>query len=87
MWDFDVVMWKYSFNSRSNKNELFAAMFSDSEVAKAFSCGKTKCSCLENYGIASYLIGLLNTQLMKLEHFVSLFDESHNKVEKQGQMG
>ena len=29
---------------------------------------------------------ILNTELMELEHFVALFDESHYKVEKQWQM-
>jgi len=50
MWALDVVMSKYS-----NKNELFPAMFPDSEIAKAFACGKTKCSYLVNYGIDCYL--------------------------------
>ena len=60
-------------------------MFSDSEVAKAFSCDKTKCSYLVNYGIAPYFIELLSTQSMELEHFAALFDGSH-KVKKQGQV-
>ena len=46
MWDLDIIMLKYSLNSCSNKNELFATMFSDGEAAKAFSCGKTKYSKL-----------------------------------------
>ena len=82
MWDFDVVMSRYSFSSSSNKNELLAAMFSDSEVARAFSCGKTKCSCLVNHAIGSYFTKLLSTRLKELKHFVSLFDESHNNVGK-----
>ena len=86
MWALDVAMSKYSFNSSSNKNELFATMFPYIEVAKAFSWGKTKCSYLVNYGIAPYILELLNIQLMELEHFVILFDEPYNKVDKQGQM-
>ena len=37
-WALDVVILTFSFNSSSNKNEVFAAIFFDSEVAKAFSC-------------------------------------------------
>ena len=61
-------------------------MFSDKKVVKAFSCGKTGYSYVLSYGIAPYFLELLNTQLMELEHFVALFDESYNKVEKQGQI-
>ena len=61
MWNLDVVMSKYSFHLNLIKNELFATIFSDSEETKAFSCGKTKCSYLENYGIASYFLELLNS--------------------------
>ena len=86
MWALDVVMSNYSFNSSSNKNELFNAMFPDSAIAKGFSCGRTKCSYLVTYGIASYFVQLLNDQLKELEHFVALFDESYNKVVKRSQM-
>ena len=61
-------------------------MFSDKEVVKAFSCGKTEYSYVLNYGIAPYFLELLNTQWVELEHFVALFDESYNKVEKQGKI-
>ena len=43
----------YSFNSSLNKSELFAAMFSDSEVAKTFQCGKSKCGYLVNSNVAN----------------------------------
>jgi len=36
--------------------------------------------------IATYFSELLNNELMELDHFVTLFDESHNKFQKQGQM-
>ena len=60
-------------------------MFFDSEAAKAFSCGKTKCSYLVNYGVAPYFLALLNTQVMELEHCIPSFDKSLNKIEKLGQ--
>ena len=49
---------------------------------KGFHLAKTKCSYLANYGISYFRELLLNTPLMELEHFLALFVESHNKVEK-----
>ena len=86
IWALDVVMSKYSFNSSSNKSETFSAMFPCCDIVKEFACGKTKCSYIVNHGIAPYFRELLTTELSELEHFVTMFDESHNKVLKQGQM-
>ena len=44
LWVFDVILSKYSSNSCSNKNELFATMFKGSKIDKSFKCGSTKCS-------------------------------------------
>lgn len=52
-------------------------LFSDSDAAKALSCGKIKCSYLINYSIVPYFLELLNTQLIELKHFLALFDQSH----------
>ena len=41
MWAIDVVLSNYSFNSSSNKSNLFTTMFPDS---KGFTCGATKSS-------------------------------------------
>jgi hypothetical protein len=86
IWALDVVMSKYSFNSSSNKGDLFTTMFPDSEIAKDFSCGKTKCGFIVKFGIAPYFLELLNSQLKDLEYFVALFDESFNYVAKKNQM-
>ena len=40
----NVVCPRYSKNSPSNGNRLFAAMFPDSAIAKNFQCGSTKAS-------------------------------------------
>ena len=53
---------------------------------KCFNVAKQKLNDLVINGIAPYFPELLDLQLMELEHFVALFDESHNKVEKQGLM-
>ena len=87
IWALDVVMSKYSFNSSSNKSDLFTSMFPDSRIAKNFSCGKTKCGFIVKFGIASYLIELLNSQVKDLGYFVALFDESSNcDAKKKKQM-
>ena len=74
---------KYSFNSSSNKSDLYTTMFPDSEIAKNFSCGKTKCGFIVKFEIAPYFIELLNSQLKDVEYFVALFDEFCNCVAKK----
>ena len=40
IWALNVIMSKYSFNSSSNKNDLFNTMFPNKGIAKNFSWGK-----------------------------------------------
>ena len=61
-------------------------MFKDSEIAKRFTCGSTKCSCVINFGIAPYFRDLLENALNLAPFYVAYFDESHNDVLKKGQM-
>ena len=81
----DVVLSKYSFRSSDNKAELFSAMFPDSQIAQKFACGQTKCKYLVCHALAPYFKELLG-KTSEVEHFVCLFDESHNHVIKKGQM-
>ena len=81
-----VVMSKYLFNSSSNKIDLLSTMFPDSRIAKK-SYGKTKCGFIVKFGIALYIVELLNSQLKDLEYFVPLFDESFNCVAKKNKHG
>ena len=46
MWTLEVAIAKHSFRSCDNKSELYNSMFPDSQVAKTFACGKTKCTYL-----------------------------------------
>ena len=62
-------------------------MFPDSEIAKNFSCGKTKCGFIVKFEIAPYFIELLNSQLKDVEYFVALFDEFCNCVAKKKKKG
>ena len=82
----DVVLSNYSFNSISNKSDLFCKMFPDSKIAENFSCGKTECSYVVCFGLAPYFKGLLTKSLSNVEHIVAFFDESFNKTSKRGQM-
>lgn len=61
-------------------------MFPDSTTTKNFSCRKTKCSYIVNYGITPYFLELLNSQPKELEHYLTLFDDSFNHVVKQSQI-
>ena len=61
-------------------------MFPDSEIAKSFSCGKTKCVFIVKFGIAPYFAELLNCQLKDVEYFVALFEECFNCVAKKTEM-
>ena len=82
----DVVVCKHSFNSCTNKSDLFTAMFTDSEIARKFSCGRTKCTYLVTFGVAPYFKEILCRTLKDLEYLVWQFDESHNSVIKKSQM-
>ena len=86
IWTLDVVLSKYFFWSIDNKAELFSAIFPDSQTAEKFACGQTKCKYLRCHALAPYFKELLGKTLSEVEHFVCLFDESHNHVIKKGQM-
>ena len=57
-WVLNMVCSRYSKNSSSNVNGLFAAMFPDSEIGKNFQCGSTKASNVTTYGPAPYFYSL-----------------------------
>ena len=78
-------MSKYSFNSSSNKSDLFTTMFPDSGIAKNFSCGQAKCGLIVKFGIPPYFVELFNSQMEDVEYFVALFEESFNCVAKKTQ--
>ena len=61
-------------------------MFKDSEIAKKFTCGNTKCSFVINSGISPYFRNLLENALNLAPFYIACFDESHNDVLEKGQM-
>ena len=58
---------------------MFKRMFPDSDIAKQFQCGETKCCYLTTFGIAPHFLDLLTKKVKRDESgFVLLFDESLN---------
>ena len=80
MWCLDVIMIKYSYNSNSDKSDLFLKMFSDSNIAKNLACGKIKCSYIVKFGLLPYFLELLNSELNHASHYVAL---SYNNAAKE----
>ena len=75
-WSLKVVMSYFSFCSCERIGNLFAGMFSDSETAKKYSLGRTKCSYFVKFDIAPHFKTMLfhNVQkyLFLLNHLMSL---------------
>ena len=89
LWSIKTVVDHYSCNSSEKTNLLFARMFSDSDIAKKFSCGKTKCGYLIKFGLAPYFHQIVLSELSdpKLTCLYSVsFDESFNKTIQEEQM-
>ena len=78
MWCLDVIMSKYSYNWSSNKSDLLSKMFSSSNIAKYFACGKTKCSYTVKFRLSPYFLNA--------SHCVALFEECYNNAVKENQM-
>ena len=86
IWVLKVVSSHFSFNSCSDINDVFKLMFGDFDVSSQFSCGKTKCSYICCFGIASYIKQNLKELLASQPHFVILFDETLNRATESKQM-
>ena len=75
-WVLNMVYSRYSKNSSSNVNGLFAAMFPDSAIAKNFQCDSTKATYVTTYGLAPYFHSLLLQKISSPPHQEVSFDES-----------
>lgn len=85
-WVLNVVCSKYSMNSCSDSGKLFATMFPDSDIAKAFQCGRTKAGYMSHFGLAPYFHSLLLSKITTVPYYTVSFDESLNVVVQKGQM-
>ena len=61
-------------------------MFSDSDIAKKFSIGKTKCGYYINFGIAPYFKELLLEELKSSKYIVVSYDENLNTILEEEQI-
>ena len=86
LWALNVVKCHFSLRSCIGLNELFKVMFKDSDIAKDFKLGKTKCTYLINFGLAPYFKQELLNSIKASSHFVVSFDESLNRVVQDDQM-
>lgn len=85
-WALKVVMMHASYRSCLSLNELFSAMFPDSEISKGFKMSKTKVSYVIVFGLAEYFYNSLIRNVKLSPFFSLLFDESLNRVLNQEQM-
>ena len=85
LWVLRTVLCHDSCRSCDNVSKLFSRMFNDSEIAKSFSVGRTKCGYMINFGIAPYFKKMLLEKL-KLTPFFVCYDESMNRIFQEEQM-
>lgn len=85
-WSLKTVNNHYSFNSCEGVSSLFKDMFPDSNIAKQFTCGPTKCAYIVNFGIAPHFKASLFKCLDEAEEYCILFDESLNHTTELKQM-
>lgn len=87
LWALKTVVNHFSCNSSANNDVLFQAMFPDSQIARQFKCGPSKCSYLIKFGLSEYYRGeMLNLVKGRNGVFVVSFDESLNKTIQEEQM-
>lgn len=87
LWIPHTISDHHSYNSNEGISEIFKAMFDDSEIAAAFTCGKNKTSYITKFSLAPYITKLLVKDVNEASSgFVAMFDESLNKTTKTKQM-
>lgn len=59
LWCLNTVAHHHSYNSNEGIGELFQNMFTDSNIAKSFACGKDKTAYIIRFGIAPHFKKLL----------------------------
>lgn len=84
LWTIHTISQHCSYKSNDDVSKLFPLMFSDSEIAKKFSCGERKSSYMAVFGIAEHFKENMLKQIKG--HFSVLFDESLNKKAQTKQM-
>jgi len=62
-WALFVATDDLAFLSNNHASQLFKRMFKDSDIAKKFSCARTKCTAIIKEALASYFTGRIVKQL------------------------
>ncbi|KAE8742847.1 hypothetical protein FOCC_FOCC005271, partial [Frankliniella occidentalis] len=86
LWALNCVMSHISMSAGGKAVKLFPKMFSDSIIAAKMELGRTKLSYTVVHGLAPYFHDKLLHELLNVEFFVSMFDESLNKCSQKNQM-
>ena len=86
LWCLNTAANHHSYNSNEGIGELFENMFTDSDIAKSFVCGKDKTSYIIGFGIAPHFKKLLVNSINASGPYVVMFDESLNQSAKKKQM-
>ena len=80
VWSLKSVCSGFSNNSSLNVNQVFAAVFPYSKIAKSFQVGPDKLKYICNFVLAPFFKTILAQKWKKSEHFVISYDESMNEV-------
>ena len=86
IWALHVSYHHLSYRCCEDLSPTFQQMFTDSEIAKKFSLGKTKVSYVIVRDLAPYLHDHIAKVLNDCNYFVACFDEALNHVVQRGQM-
>lgn len=86
LWCLNTAAKHHSYASNEGIGELFQNMFTDSDIAKSFACGKDKTAYILRFGIGPHFKKLLVSQINDAGPFVLMFDESLNKSVKKKQL-
>ena len=86
IWALCVIYHHLSYRCCEDLSTTFQQMFTDSEIAKQFSLGKTKVSYVIVHGLAPYFHDNVAKVLNDCNYFVACFDEALNQVVQHGQM-
>ena len=64
-WSLFVAKHNLAFLNSDHASKLFAKMFKDSQIAKKFSCARTKCAAITTEALAPYYTNKLKTKSEK----------------------
>ena len=79
-WALFVAKHNLAFLNSDHATKLFAKMFKDSEIARKFSCARTKCAAITTDALAPYYTNKLIKNLKN--PFSIMIDESNDKTDK-----